>query len=284
MSHLAAAGGCRRVDRLRGRLDEFAGRVLDAGKAHAGAGGKIQLGIADRAGRVSQLGHQVLRTLEGLAYRPFWRFAAAGRGRKFRTDFCKIVREDVIGALAVSAVEDVNRKFGEFHFWIEFLDGRIVPGFDFPEKNIPDYGPREFELALHIGQFEDHYNSDQHSRQFENWFLRGEELCFGDGRISAAEIAGTGKDVAGALRGSRGHVANIGRGLLLVIRLDPALIERLRHAGAGGPPARFFPGPRQWQKEKSSIQEKQQETCAISIARKPLFDSSVLRPIQGYGI
>src|SRR6267378_4134512 len=233
MSHLAAAGGCRRVDRLRGRLDELTRRVLDAGKADAGAGGKIQLGVADRAGRVSQLSHQVLRTLKGLAYRPFWRFAAAGRGKKFRTDFCKIVREDVIGALAVSAVEDVNRKFGEFHFWIEFRDGRIVPGFDFPEKNIRHYGPGEFELALHIRQFEDHYNSDQHSRQFENWFLRGEELCFGDGRISAAEIAGTGKDVAGALRGSRGHVANIGRGLLLVIRLDPALIERLWHAGAG---------------------------------------------------
>src|SRR6266850_2740771 len=149
MSHLAAAGGCRRVDRLRGRLDELTRRVLDAGKADAGAGGKIQLGVADRAGRVSQLSRQVLRTLEGLAYRPFWRFAAAGRGKKFRTDFCKIVREDVIGALAVSAVEDVNRKFGEFHFWIEFRDGRIVPGFDFPEKNIGHYGPGEFELVLH---------------------------------------------------------------------------------------------------------------------------------------
>jgi len=83
--------------------------------------------------------------------------------------------------------------------------------------------------SFFTGQFEDHYNSDQHSRQFENWFLRGAELCFGDGRISAAEIAGTGKGVAGALRG-----------LLLVIRLDPALIERLRHAGAGGHQHGFF--------------------------------------------
>jgi len=94
--------------------------------------------------------------------------------------------------------------------------------------------------SFFTGQFEDHYNSDQHSRQFENWFLRGAELCFGDGRVSAAEIVGTGKGVAGALRGSRGHVANIGRGLLLVIRLDPALIERLRHAGAGGHQHGFF--------------------------------------------
>jgi hypothetical protein len=46
--------------------------------------------------------------------------------------------------------------------------------------------------SFFTGQFEDHYNSDQHSRQFENWFLRGAELCFGDGRVSAAEIAGTG--------------------------------------------------------------------------------------------
>src|SRR6267378_1440870 len=232
MSHLAAAGGCRRVDRLRGRLDEFTGRVLDAGKADAGAGSKIYFGVAHRSGSVSRLGHQVLRTLEGVAHRPFWGLAAAGRGKKLRADFCEIVREDVIGALAVSSVEDLNRKSREFHLWIELRDCRIVPSFDFPEKNIRNHAPGEFELALHIGQFEDHYNSDQHSRQFENWILRGAELGFGDRCIAPAEIPGACKDVAGALRGSRSHIANIGRGLLFVIRLDPALIERLRHAGA----------------------------------------------------
>src|SRR6266850_5492323 len=240
MSHLAAAGGCRRVDRLRGRLDELTRCILDAGKADAGADGKIQLGVADRAGRVSQLGYQVLRTLEGLAYGPFWRFTATGRGKKFRTDFCKIVREDVIGALAVSAVEDLNRKFREFHLWIESRDCRIVPGLDFPKKNIRRHGPGKFELALHIGQVVDDNNSNQHSRQFENWILRGAKLGFGDRRIAAAEIAGTGKDIAGALRGSRGHVANIGRGLLFVIRLDPALIDWLRHAGASRYQHSFF--------------------------------------------
>src|SRR6266850_1782589 len=61
----------------------------------------------------------------------------------------------------------------------------------FPRKILATTGPVSLS-SFFTGQFEDHYNSDQHSRQFENWFLRGAELCFGDGRVSAAEIVGSG--------------------------------------------------------------------------------------------
>ena len=137
-------------------------------------------------------------------------------------------------------MQDLNRKVRQLHVRIELGDRGIVPDFYFAEKNICHHGPGKLELASHIGQLVDHDNSNEHGGQLENRLLRGAELSFGDGSVASAKIAGTCQHVPRALRGAHCHVPDFRRRLLLVVRLDPVLVERLRHAGAGLYQHHFF--------------------------------------------
>ena len=135
-----------------------------------------------------QLGHQILRTLEALTQGPFRRFAAPRRGKKFRTHFGQIIGKNVVGSFALIAVQNLNGKLRQFHVWIELCNHRVVPRFDFPQKNVSKHRSRELEFALHVRQLVDDHNTDQDSWQFKNRAACRAQQSLRNRRIPAARF------------------------------------------------------------------------------------------------
>jgi len=114
---------------------------------------------------------------------------AARLGQEFRAHLAEKIRQNIICAFAFGPMNHPNGLRRQLDFRIQFGDGRVVPHFDLPKKNIGQHGPRQFQFTRCARQVVDDYDSDQHRRQFHHRNCGALQLLLGNGSVATAQIS-----------------------------------------------------------------------------------------------
>ena len=144
-----------------------------------------------------------------------------------------MIREGVRGAATVLPYHSGNVVVGEAQPRIRRFEARVIPGFDFAEKDVSIHVPREFQLtpqALQvIGQ--DNTPGDRGEQLHPACDCR--HFFITHGRVTGAKIHRTSEEALGPLATADGVIAYLHAGMLFVIFLQPFFVERRREGGAG---------------------------------------------------